>query len=155
MHPRPPAGDEDQLRRAEHNQVGDSHGRTPGIRICCKIKQSSVCHSATNRVQGGVFKVEVAFPNEYPFKPPVVSFKTKIYHPNVTNDDKGSMCLGLLRPDQWKPPNKIVAVLRLIQSLMLEPNADDAIEPSIGNEFRNNREDFDKTAKDWTKKYAK
>lgn len=85
----------------------------------------------------------------------MVSFRTKIYHPNVSNDDKGSMCLGLLRADEWKPPNKVVSVLRLIQTLLIEPNPDDAIEPSIANEYRENRQEFDKNAKDWVKRYAK
>jgi len=103
---------------------------------------------------GGHFKLEINFPNEYPFKPPVVSFRTKIYHPNVSNDDSGSMCLGILRADEWKPPNKVVAVLRLIQTLLIEPNVDDSIEPSIANEFKQNRTEFDKKAKEWVKQYA-
>lgn len=65
------------------------------------------------------------------------------------------MCLGLLRADEWKPPNKVVSVLRLIQTLLIEPNPDDAIEPSIANEYRENRQEFDKNAKDWVKRYAK
>jgi ubiquitin-conjugating enzyme E2 D/E len=108
----------------------------------------------TDLLQGGHFKLDISFPNEYPFKPPVVSFRTKIYHPNVSNDDSGSMCLGLLRPDEWKPPNKVVAVLRLIQTLLIEPNPDDSIEPSIANEFKQNRPEFDKKAKEWVKQYA-
>jgi ubiquitin-conjugating enzyme E2 D/E len=65
------------------------------------------------------------------------------------------MCLGLLRADEWKPPNKVVSVLRLIQTLLIEPNPDDAIEPSIANEYRENRKEFEKNAKDWVKRYAK
>ena len=65
------------------------------------------------------------------------------------------MCLGLLRADEWKPPNKVVSVLRLIQTLLIEPNPDDAIEPSIANEYRENRKQFEKNAQDWVKRYAK
>lgn len=52
----------------------------------------------------------------------MLSFQTKIYHPNVTNDDKGSMCLGILRSDQWKPSCKILAVLEMAKGLLIEPN---------------------------------
>ena len=94
-------------------------------------------------------------PTDYPFKPPVVSFQTKIYHPNVTNDDKGSMCLGMLRTDHWKPPTQIRAVLDMVRSLLIEPNLDDAIEPSIADQYKTNRKEFDKTVQDWVKRYAK
>jgi ubiquitin-protein ligase len=101
------------------------------------------------------FKIEVALPKEYPFKPPTVSFKTKIYHPNVTNDDKGSMCLGMLRSDQWKPPNKIKDVLILVRQILAAPQPDDAVESSIADEYKNNREAFDKNAKDFITRYCK
>ena len=35
--------------------------------------------------EGGTFEVDIKIPNEYPFKPPVMRFITKIYHPNVSS----------------------------------------------------------------------
>ena len=43
----------------------------------------------------GAFRIEVNFPAEYPFKPPKINFKTKIYHPNV--DEKGQVSIYLLK----------------------------------------------------------
>jgi ubiquitin-protein ligase len=72
----------------------------------------------------------------------------------VSNDDKGSMCLGILRSDTWKPPNKISAVLELARNILVEPNPDDAVETSIAEQYKNNKKEFEKNAKDWVKRYA-
>ncbi|PNS15759.1 Ubiquitin-conjugating enzyme E2 14 [Sphaceloma murrayae] len=124
-----------------------------------KVNPSSLSLSAqsspANPPQGGTFKIEVSLPKDYPFKPPVLSFKTKIYHPNVSNDDKGSICLGMLRSDQWKPPNKIVDVLKLVKTILSEPQPDDAVEASIGDQYKRDYKTFEKTAKEWVAKYAK
>ena len=65
------------------------------------------------------------------------------------------MCLGMLRADEWKPPNKIADVLKLVRAVLAAPQPDDAVEAGIADQFKNNRKEFDKTAQDWTKKYAK
>lgn len=107
-----------------------------------------------NILQNGTFLVKLKFPTEYPFKPPAVSFATKIYHPNVSNDDKGSMCLGMLRPDEWKPSSRIQAVLEFARQLLAEPMPDDAVEGRIAEQYKNDRPRYDEVARDWTRRFA-
>ena len=35
--------------------------------------------------EGGTYEVNIEIPNEYPFRPPIMKFKTKIWHPNVSS----------------------------------------------------------------------
>jgi len=44
---------------------------------------------------GGVFKLELFLPDDYPMTPPKVRFLTKIFHPNV--DKLGRICLDVLK----------------------------------------------------------
>ena len=59
----------------------------------------------------GIFDLDIRFPPDYPFKPPVVIFSTKIYHCNV--DSNGGICLALLK-DQWSPATSISQAIRLL-----------------------------------------
>mmetsp|Transcript_37772 Transcript_37772/g.117770 ORF Transcript_37772/g.117770 Transcript_37772/m.117770 type:complete len:151 (+) Transcript_37772:90-542(+) len=49
----------------------------------------------------GVWKLDMAFPAEYPEKPPSVRFKSEVFHPNVFPD--GQICLDLLNGPGWSP----------------------------------------------------
>ena len=44
---------------------------------------------------GGVFKLELFLPDDYPMTPPKIRFLTKIFHPNV--DKLGRICLDVLK----------------------------------------------------------
>ena len=102
--------------------------------------------------ENGSFQLEIEIPIEYPFKPPKMKFVTKIYHPNVKSD--GSICSDVLT-EGWSPQLKISEVLLTLRNLMTEPNPENPLEPDIALAYKNDKNGFNKTAKEWTKKYAK
>ncbi|KAG0734050.1 hypothetical protein G6F57_010777 [Rhizopus arrhizus] len=100
---------------------------------------------------GGIFFLDVHFPQDYPFKPPKVVFRTRIYHCNINS--QGAICLDILK-DNWSPALTISKVLLSICSLLADANPYDPLVGSIAQEYLNDREEHDNTAREWTKRYA-
>jgi ubiquitin-conjugating enzyme E2 D/E len=106
---------------------------------------------ADSPFQGGMFALTIRFPSDYPFKPPIITFKTKIYHPNISAS--GAICLDILK-SQWSPALTISKVLLSILSLLTDANPDDPLVPEIATIYRNNREAYNATAREWTQRFA-
>jgi ubiquitin-conjugating enzyme E2 D/E len=106
---------------------------------------------ADSPFQGGLFRLSIHFPSDYPFKPPIITFKTKIYHPNI--NASGGICLDILK-GQWSPALTISKVLLSILSLLTDANPNDPLVPEIAQVYKRDRSEYDRVAREWTQMYA-
>jgi len=100
----------------------------------------------------GAFEIEINFPAEYPFKPPKITFKTKIYHPNI--DEKGQVCLPIISPENWKPATKTDQVIQALVALVNMPEPEHPLRGDLAEEYTKNKKAFFQKAADFTKKHA-
>ena len=113
--------------------------------------QATIMGPSDSPYQGGIFYLDINFPQDYPYKPPKIRFNTKIYHPNINSN--GGICLDILK-DQWSPALTISKVLLSICSLLTDPNPDDPLVPSIADLYINNREEYAMQARAYTLQFA-
>lgn len=100
----------------------------------------------------GKFKIEINVSSSYPFEPPKMKFKTKVWHPNISSQT-GVICLDILK-DQWSPALTIKTALLSLQALLSCPEPRDPQDAVVAEQYLKRREEFDKTAREWTLKFA-
>ncbi|KAI2660227.1 Ubiquitin-conjugating enzyme E2 L3 [Labeo rohita] len=100
----------------------------------------------------GAFRIEITFPAEYPFKPPKITFKTKIYHPNI--DEKGQVCLPVISAENWKPATKTDQVIQSLIALVNDPQPEHPLRADLAEEYSKDRKKFFKNAEEFTKKHG-
>ncbi|XP_010474187.1 PREDICTED: ubiquitin-conjugating enzyme E2 8-like [Camelina sativa] len=103
--------------------------------------------------EGGVFKMSLHFPPDYPNNLPKVVFVTKICHPNIS--DHGAIYLRVLKSSYWHPMSINLLFKRLVEKL-IEPEVDDEdqINEKLANLYKSDRTRFEAMAREMTNQYA-
>ncbi len=118
---------------------------------------------------GGIFKLEIKYPSQYPKQPPFVRLHTPVWHPNFwpkPSEYKGqrNICLALVDPSfvgkkgGWSPSKTIVTVIQAIIAMLNTHgkyiNPTDVFNKKAALEMMNEPKKFEKKVKFLVKKYA-
>mmetsp|Transcript_5807 Transcript_5807/g.11510 ORF Transcript_5807/g.11510 Transcript_5807/m.11510 type:complete len:160 (-) Transcript_5807:264-743(-) len=96
--------------------------------------------------EGGLYKVTMKFPQEYPAKPPKCQFTPPLFHPNVY--PSGTVCLSILNEDVgWKPSLSVKQILLGIQALLDEPNVKDPAQQEAFDLYRTDKSAYNERVK--------
>jgi ubiquitin-conjugating enzyme E2 G1 len=83
--------------------------------------------------ENAIIKAQLEFPYEYPNKPPVFTFLTDLFHPNIYKN--GKVCISILHEgvdeynyesisERWTPSHSVSSILMSIISMLASPNFD-------------------------------
>lgn len=95
--------------------------------------------------EGGKFKIDIKFDNNYPVKPPAVKFTSPIFHPNIYKD--GRICVDILQ-GEWTPTQNIRTVLLSLRSLLIDPNPFSPANREAAELFRNSKDNYNSRIKE-------
>ena len=111
--------------------------------------------------EGGYFKAQLKFPDDYPNNPPQMTFKTKMWHPNIHSD--GKVCISILHPpgvdalnaqetaeERWRPILGVEAILISVISMLNDPNIDSPANLDASVQFRDDPEAYKKQVRKLT-----
>lgn len=106
---------------------------------------------------GGFFRAEMNFTEEYPYQPPKFRFLLPITHPNIYQD--GQLCISILHKpgedlmsgetasERWSPLQGAESVLRSVLLLLDDPEVNSPANVDAGKLYRDNRADYNKQAR--------
>ena len=101
---------------------------------------------------GGVFKIELNFPAEYPNHPPTARFVTPICHPNIERVG-GKVSVDILQAE-WSPVLWLNTIVLSVCSLLADPNFDQPVEPELAALFREEPAKYEQEAREFTREHA-
>lgn len=93
--------------------------------------------------EGGVFRLKLKFPTDYPNKAPVVWFYSRMFHPNVYPN--GKICLDILEmEDKWNPNYDAATVLCAIQSMLADPNPESPANGEANSLYQTDTQEYER-----------
>ncbi len=107
--------------------------------------------------KGGIFLLDIKFPEDYPESPPEILFVTPIYHLNINSSSQTGISVGKVycnSINNWKNYFTIRKIFPEIFVLLYRNNPDCGYDSEKNKEFRLNRPLFEQKVKYFTKKYA-
>mmetsp|Transcript_13576 Transcript_13576/g.20376 ORF Transcript_13576/g.20376 Transcript_13576/m.20376 type:complete len:168 (-) Transcript_13576:227-730(-) len=103
--------------------------------------------------EGGFFSAKLEFPQDFPNSPPVMTFLTQMWHPNVYDD--GKVCISILHPpgedkfneletaeERWRPILSVEAIIVSVVSMLSDPNDESPANIDAAVMWRNDRKEF-------------
>ncbi|KAG5035777.1 hypothetical protein AAZX31_04G182000 [Glycine max] len=129
-----------------------------GIKVCPKSDNlvlliGTIPGPVGTPYEGGIFQIDITLPDGYPFEPPKMKFKTKVWHPNISSQS-GAICLDILK-DQWSPALTLKTALLSVQALLSAPQPDDPQDAVVAQQYLKDYQTFVNTARYWTESFAK
>jgi len=96
--------------------------------------------------EGGRFKLQMIFKDDYPTSPPKCRFNPPIFHPNVY--PSGTVCLSILNAElDWKPSLTVRQILGGIQLLLDDPNVRDPAQAEAYATFVHDKPEYERRVK--------
>jgi ubiquitin-conjugating enzyme E2 H len=103
--------------------------------------------------EGGVWKVHVELPDQYPYKSPSIGFVNRIFHPNI-DELSGSVCLDVIN-QTWSPMFDMINIFEVfLPQLLRYPNPSDPLNGEAAALLLRDSTTYEAKVKDYVSRYA-